>query len=72
METPIENPEAASKSRQNVSLILRLDVLNPPPANNDPPGSIRICNSPIYGPIFNQPIFNPRNFPTGVPDDQQQ
>jgi hypothetical protein len=42
METPIENPEAASKSRQNVSLILRLDVLNPLPANNDPPGSARI------------------------------
>jgi len=42
IETPIENPEAASKSRQNVSLILRLDVLNPPPANNDPQGSIRI------------------------------
>src|ERR1700735_88244 len=42
METPIENPEAASKSRQTVSLILRLDVLNPLPANNDPPGSVRI------------------------------
>jgi hypothetical protein len=42
METPIENPEAASKSRQNISLILRLDVLNPLPANNDPPGSIRV------------------------------
>jgi hypothetical protein len=42
METPIVDPEAASKSRQTVSLILRLDVLNPPPANNDPPGSVRI------------------------------
>jgi hypothetical protein len=42
METPIENPEAASKSRQTVSLILRLDVLNPLPTNNDPPGSVRI------------------------------
>jgi hypothetical protein len=42
METPIENPEAASKSRQTVNLILRLDVLNPPPAKNDPPGSVRI------------------------------
>ena len=42
METPIENPEAASKSKQTVSLILRLDILNPLPANNDPPGSVRI------------------------------
>jgi hypothetical protein len=42
METPIENPEAASKSKQTVSLILRLDVLNPLPANNDPAGSVRI------------------------------
>jgi hypothetical protein len=42
METPIENPEAASKSKQTVSLIMRLDILNPLPANNDPPGSVRI------------------------------
>jgi hypothetical protein len=42
METPIENPEAASKSRETVSLILRLDILNPLPGNNDPPGSVRI------------------------------
>jgi hypothetical protein len=42
METPIENPEAASKSRQAVSVILRLDVLNPPSAGNEPPGSVRI------------------------------
>jgi len=42
METPIENPEAASKSKQTVSLILRLDILNPLPANTDPPGSVRI------------------------------
>src|ERR1700683_1620433 len=42
METPIENPEAASKSKQTVSLILRLDILNSLPGNNDPPGSVRI------------------------------
>ena len=42
METPIENPEAASKSKQTVSLILRLDILNPLPANHEPPGSVRI------------------------------
>jgi hypothetical protein len=42
METPIANPEAASKSKQTVNLILRLDVLNPPPTNNDPPGSVRV------------------------------
>jgi hypothetical protein len=42
METPIENPEAASKSTQSVSLILRLDVLNTPPANGVAAGSVRI------------------------------
>jgi hypothetical protein len=42
METPIENPEAASKSTQFVSLILRLDVLNTPPANGAAAGSVRI------------------------------
>jgi len=42
METPIENPEAASKSKETVSLILRLEILNPLPGNNDPPGSVRI------------------------------
>jgi hypothetical protein len=42
METPIENPEAASKSTQSVSLILRLDVLNTPPASGTPAGSVRI------------------------------
>ncbi len=42
METPIENPEAASKSRQNVSLILRIDVLNPPSGHGEPPGSVRL------------------------------
>src|ERR1700726_913255 len=42
METPIENPEAASKSTQSVSLILRLEVLNTPPANGEPTGSVRI------------------------------
>jgi len=42
METPIENPEAASKSTQSVSLILRLDVLNSPPADGAPAGSVRI------------------------------
>lgn len=29
-------------------------------------------NSPVYGPIFNVPVFNPQNFPAGVPDDEQQ
>src|SRR6202035_2965857 len=42
METPIENPEAASASKQSVNLILRLDVLNKPPANGQPAGSVRI------------------------------
>ncbi len=42
METPIENPEAASKSTQSVSLILRLDVLNTPPANGVAAGSVRV------------------------------
>jgi len=42
METPIENPEAASKSKQSVSLILRLGILDPVPANSDPPGSVRV------------------------------
>src|ERR1700689_5519296 len=42
METPIENPEAASASKQSVSLILRLDVLNKPPANGEPAGSVHI------------------------------
>jgi hypothetical protein len=42
METPIENPEAASKSTQSVSLILRLDVLNTPPANGAAAGSVRV------------------------------
>src|SRR3984957_9828519 len=42
METPIENPEAASASKQSVSLILRLDVLNKPPANGEPTGSVHI------------------------------
>jgi hypothetical protein len=42
METPIENPEAASKSRQNVSLILRINVLNPPSGHGEPPGSVRL------------------------------
>ena len=42
METPIENPEAASKSKETVSLILRLEILNPLPGNNDPPGSVHI------------------------------
>src|ERR1700722_3901742 len=42
METPIENPEAASASKQSVSLILRLDVLNRPPANGEPTGSVHI------------------------------
>jgi hypothetical protein len=42
METPIENPEAASKSTQSVSLILRLDVLNAPLANRAAAGSVRI------------------------------
>src|ERR1700723_2592759 len=42
METPIENPEAASASKQSVSLILRLDVLNKPPANGEPGGSVHI------------------------------
>src|SRR5580704_10359708 len=40
METPIENPEAATASKQSVSLILRLDVLNGPPANGQPAGSV--------------------------------
>src|SRR5580700_11066400 len=40
METPIENPEAASKSTQSVSLILRLDVLNAPLANGAAAGSV--------------------------------
>ena len=26
-------------------------------------------NSPTYGPIFNIPVFNPANFPAGVPDE---
>jgi hypothetical protein len=42
METPIENPEAASKSTQSVSLILRLDVLNTPPANGATARSVRV------------------------------
>ncbi len=42
METPIENPEAATASKQSVSLILRLDVLNKPPANGEPAGSVHI------------------------------
>src|ERR1700683_3007436 len=42
MEAPMENPEAASKSTQSVSLILRLDVLNAPPANGVAAGSVRI------------------------------
>jgi hypothetical protein len=42
METPIENPEAASKSTQSVSLILRLDVLYTPPANGEAAGSVRV------------------------------
>jgi len=42
METPIENPEAASKSKGTVSLILRLEILNSLPGNNDPPGSVHI------------------------------
>jgi hypothetical protein len=42
METPIENPEAASKSKETVSLILRLEILNSLPGNNDPPGSVHI------------------------------
>ncbi|MGB8540510.1 MAG: hypothetical protein WCD49_02630 [Candidatus Acidiferrales bacterium] len=42
METPIDNPEAASKSTQSVSLILRLDVLNSAPANGEAPGSVRV------------------------------
>ena len=42
MDTPIENPEAASKSKQSVSLILQLAILNPLPANNDTAGSVRI------------------------------
>jgi hypothetical protein len=25
--------------------------------------------SPVYGPIFNIPVFNPANFPGGVPDE---
>jgi hypothetical protein len=42
METPIANPEAASKSKQTVNLILRFDILSPLPTNNDPPGSVRV------------------------------
>jgi len=26
-------------------------------------------NSPVYGPKFYVPVFNPNTFPTGVPDD---
>jgi RHS repeat-associated protein len=29
-------------------------------------------SSPIYGPIFNVPVFDPNKFRTGVPDDEQQ
>src|ERR1700683_2671445 len=42
METPIENPEAASKSTQSVRLILRLDVLTTTPASGTPAGSVRV------------------------------
>src|ERR1700722_4414247 len=42
METPIENPEGATAPKQSVSLILRLDVRNKPPANGEPAGSVHI------------------------------
>src|ERR1700683_1985806 len=45
METPSENPEAASKSTQSVSLILRLDVLNTPPDNGVAAGSVVILTN---------------------------
>jgi hypothetical protein len=43
--TPIENPEAASVLKQSASVIVRLEVLNPPPSAPDstpPSGALRL------------------------------
>jgi len=42
MTTPIVNPEAPSQLKQSVSLLLRLEVLDPPPAAAGPSGSVRL------------------------------